>query len=171
MFRVGRCIGNGPMESFWGTLKCEKYYLHKYQTFEQLERQLGLYPLLQLQTIAGKTKRPQSHGIQDEGRLMNLYFFYCLLDGGQFIFGTALLQLNTSGRTESLALTPHLQYTYVDKFAGLKDRLIRSNLMDPPFMPILLIVEPLIAAVLGSSRWRSASILQVSWGLRASPGA
>jgi putative transposase len=24
------------MESFWGTLKCEKYYLHKYETFEEL---------------------------------------------------------------------------------------------------------------------------------------
>ncbi|WP_108672584.1 IS3 family transposase, partial [Peribacillus acanthi] len=36
MSRVGRCIDNGPMESFWGTLKCEKYYLHKYNTFEDL---------------------------------------------------------------------------------------------------------------------------------------
>lgn len=36
MSRVGRCIDNGPMESFWGTLKCEKYYLHKYKTFEEL---------------------------------------------------------------------------------------------------------------------------------------
>lgn len=25
MSRVGRCIDNGPMESFWGTLTCEKY--------------------------------------------------------------------------------------------------------------------------------------------------
>jgi transposase InsO family protein len=24
------CIDNGPMEAFWGTLKCEKYYLNKY---------------------------------------------------------------------------------------------------------------------------------------------
>lgn len=36
MSRVGKCIDNGPMESFWGTLKCEKYYLHKYETFEDL---------------------------------------------------------------------------------------------------------------------------------------
>jgi putative transposase len=27
MSRVGKCIDNGPMESFWGTLKCEKYYV------------------------------------------------------------------------------------------------------------------------------------------------
>lgn len=43
MSRVGRCIDNGPMESFWGTLKCEKYYLHKYQTFEQLKNDIDAY--------------------------------------------------------------------------------------------------------------------------------
>jgi putative transposase len=43
MSRVGRCIDNGPMESFWGTLKCEKYYLHTYDTFEQLERDIEDY--------------------------------------------------------------------------------------------------------------------------------
>jgi putative transposase len=43
MSRVGRCIDNGPMESFWGTLKCEKYYLHTYLTFEELERDIELY--------------------------------------------------------------------------------------------------------------------------------
>jgi len=43
MSRVGRCIDNGPMESFWGTLKCEKYYLHRYQTFEQLKKDIDDY--------------------------------------------------------------------------------------------------------------------------------
>lgn len=43
MSRVGRCIDNGPMESFWGTLKCEKYYLRKYQTFEQLKNDIEKY--------------------------------------------------------------------------------------------------------------------------------
>ncbi|GED56552.1 hypothetical protein BFO01nite_06840 [Brevibacillus formosus] len=43
MSRVGRCIDNGPMESFWGTLKCEKYYLHTYHTFEELERDIEAY--------------------------------------------------------------------------------------------------------------------------------
>ncbi|TBX82540.1 IS3 family transposase [Bacillus mycoides] len=38
MSHVGRCIDNEPMESFWGTIKCEKYYLHKYHTFEELIR-------------------------------------------------------------------------------------------------------------------------------------
>uniref|UniRef100_UPI00403F5E0C transposase n=1 Tax=Oceanobacillus sp. FSL K6-2867 TaxID=2954748 RepID=UPI00403F5E0C len=38
MSSVGKCIDNGPMESFWGTLKCEKYYLHKYETFDELKR-------------------------------------------------------------------------------------------------------------------------------------
>ncbi|MDP4097390.1 IS3 family transposase [Paenibacillus sp. P96] len=43
MSRVGRCIDNGPMESFWGTLKCEKYYLHTYQTFEELQKDIDDY--------------------------------------------------------------------------------------------------------------------------------
>ena len=43
MSRAGKCIDNGPMEGFWGTLKCEKYYLHKYQTFEALEKDIDSY--------------------------------------------------------------------------------------------------------------------------------
>lgn len=43
MSRVGRCIDNGPMESFWGTLKCEKYYLHTYHTFEELKSDIEAY--------------------------------------------------------------------------------------------------------------------------------
>lgn len=43
MSRVGKCIDNGPMEGFWGTLKCEKYYLHKYQTFEALKKDIDGY--------------------------------------------------------------------------------------------------------------------------------
>ena len=34
---VGRCIDNGPIEAFWGTLKCEKYYLHRYDSYEELK--------------------------------------------------------------------------------------------------------------------------------------
>lgn len=43
MSRVGRCIDNGPMESFWGTLKSEKYYLEKYETFEKLSAAIDEY--------------------------------------------------------------------------------------------------------------------------------
>lgn len=43
MSRVGRCIDNGPMEAFWGTLKCEKYYLHKYHTYEDLSKAIDEY--------------------------------------------------------------------------------------------------------------------------------
>ncbi|MBT2639439.1 IS3 family transposase [Bacillus sp. ISL-39] len=43
MSRVGRCIDNGPMESFWGTLKSEKYYLEKYKTFEELSSAIDEY--------------------------------------------------------------------------------------------------------------------------------
>lgn len=37
MSRVGRCIDNGPMEGFWGILKCEMYYLKAFETFEDLK--------------------------------------------------------------------------------------------------------------------------------------
>ena len=43
MSRVGRCIDNGPMEAFWGTLKVEKYYLNKYDTYEALEAAIDTY--------------------------------------------------------------------------------------------------------------------------------
>src|SRR5699024_7604647 len=43
MSRVGKCIDNGPMESFWGTLKSEKYYLNKYETLDELEKAINEY--------------------------------------------------------------------------------------------------------------------------------
>ena len=43
MSRVGRCIDNGPIEAFWGTLKVEKYYLNKYDTYEELEAAIDTY--------------------------------------------------------------------------------------------------------------------------------
>lgn len=46
MSRIGKCVDNGPMEAFWGTLKCEKYYLHKYRTFEALKKDIEGYILL-----------------------------------------------------------------------------------------------------------------------------
>lgn len=43
MSRVSRCIDNGPMEGFWGTLKCEMYYLHKFYTYEELKQAIDEY--------------------------------------------------------------------------------------------------------------------------------
>ena len=43
MSRVGRCIDNGPMEGFWGTLKSEMYYLRKFDTYEELEQAINEY--------------------------------------------------------------------------------------------------------------------------------
>lgn len=37
MSRVSRCIDNGPMESFWGMMKSEMYYLKKFNSYEELE--------------------------------------------------------------------------------------------------------------------------------------
>lgn len=43
MSRVGRCIDNGPMEGFWGSLKSEMYYLKKFQTFDELKLAIDNY--------------------------------------------------------------------------------------------------------------------------------
>lgn len=43
MSRVGKCIDNGPMEAFWGTLKVEMYYLQKFDEFEDLEQAIINY--------------------------------------------------------------------------------------------------------------------------------
>ncbi|WP_278335483.1 MULTISPECIES: IS3 family transposase [Clostridium] len=43
MSRVSRCIDNGPMEGFWGTLKCEMYYLQKFYTYEELRQAIDEY--------------------------------------------------------------------------------------------------------------------------------
>ena len=43
MSRVGRCIDNGPMEAFWGTLKSEMYYLRRFSNFEDLEQAIDEY--------------------------------------------------------------------------------------------------------------------------------
>lgn len=43
MSRVGRCIDNGPMEAFWGTLKSEMYYLRKFKDYDSLVRAIDKY--------------------------------------------------------------------------------------------------------------------------------
>ena len=43
MSRVGRCIDNGPMEAFWGTLKAEMYYLLRFDSFQSLKTAIEEY--------------------------------------------------------------------------------------------------------------------------------
>lgn len=43
MSRVGRCIDNGPMESFWGILKSEMYYLRKFTSQKDLTAAIENY--------------------------------------------------------------------------------------------------------------------------------
>ncbi len=43
MSRVSRCIDNGPMEGFWGILKSEMYYLHKFNDYESLKKAIEAY--------------------------------------------------------------------------------------------------------------------------------
>lgn len=43
MSRVGKCIDNGPMESFFGHFKCESYDLKNYSTYEELGKDIDDY--------------------------------------------------------------------------------------------------------------------------------
>ena len=43
MSRVHKCIDNGPMESFWSTLKCEMYHLNKFYSIETLKKSIEDY--------------------------------------------------------------------------------------------------------------------------------
>jgi transposase InsO family protein len=43
MSRVGRCIDNGPMEGFWGILKVEMYYRHRFDDYESLTKAIENY--------------------------------------------------------------------------------------------------------------------------------
>ena len=66
MSRVGKCIDNGPMEGFWGTLKSEAYYGKKIKTFEEMKLAIDSY------MVFYNTKRRQeslSHKTPYEYRL------------------------------------------------------------------------------------------------------
>lgn len=43
MSRVGNCIDNAPIESFFGHFKYEKYDLKNYRSFEELEKDIDEY--------------------------------------------------------------------------------------------------------------------------------
>jgi len=43
MSRVGKCIDNGPMEGFWGIIKRERYYGHKFSSRESLVNMINEY--------------------------------------------------------------------------------------------------------------------------------
>ena len=43
MSRVGKCIDNGPMEAFWGTLKAEMFYGLKFNSLDELMLKIENY--------------------------------------------------------------------------------------------------------------------------------
>ena len=43
MSRVGRCIDNGPIEGFWGTIKSEMFYLDKFYSLDELKQAIISY--------------------------------------------------------------------------------------------------------------------------------
>ena len=42
MSRVDRCIDNNPLEGFWGTVKCEMYYLNYFGAEDRLKENQDL---------------------------------------------------------------------------------------------------------------------------------
>lgn len=43
MSRVGKCTDNGPIEGFWGILKRERYYKHRFTSREEVVRMITNY--------------------------------------------------------------------------------------------------------------------------------
>lgn len=43
MSRIAKCIDNGPMESFWGMMKSEMYYLREFHSYTELETAITEY--------------------------------------------------------------------------------------------------------------------------------
>ena len=43
MSRVGKCIDNGPMEGFFGTLKAEMFYCKTFKSLEELKDKIAEY--------------------------------------------------------------------------------------------------------------------------------
>ena len=71
MSRPGRCIDNAPIEGFWGSLKCEMYYLSKFHTYEELEKAIArVYLFLQHKSLPKTTKRLKPSRIQGSSRLI-----------------------------------------------------------------------------------------------------
>lgn len=43
MSRVSKCIDSGPIEGFWGIIKTEMYYLHRFETLQTLREAIEKY--------------------------------------------------------------------------------------------------------------------------------
>ena len=86
MSRIGCCIDNGPMEGFWGILKCEMYYgkhyrtkeelIHAleewfhYYTYERYQRRFGVRTPYEVRSEALKAETPAEYKIHENKRIM-----------------------------------------------------------------------------------------------------
>ena len=85
MPRPGRCIDNGPMEGFWGTLKSEMYYLQRSHTFEQLQQAIdGYMDFYNTRRLQAKLKGLAPLSFRYQTLAAWFLFFVCLLDRGRF---------------------------------------------------------------------------------------
>lgn len=71
MSRIGKCIDNGPMESFWGILKRERYYGRRFTSREELlhmiENYIDYYNSKRLQRGLGILTPLEKHEFTKQG--------------------------------------------------------------------------------------------------------
>lgn len=83
MSRVGKCIDNGPMEAFWGTLKSEMFYGVKFDNLlilkRKIEEYIYFYNNFRLQSnLKGMT--PNEHRYHAYSSFIYFKDLMCLLD-------------------------------------------------------------------------------------------
>jgi transposase InsO family protein len=70
MSRVGRCLDHAPIESIWGTLKVEMYYLREFQAYSELTTAIDTYIFVLLpRSFPETTRRHEPCRIQVSCRL------------------------------------------------------------------------------------------------------
>ena len=87
MSRVGRCIDNGPMEGFWGIMKCEMYHYGKryetkeelvkaiiawikYYTYVRYQRRFGVRTPYEVRSEALNNNSPNQYPIPENKRIL-----------------------------------------------------------------------------------------------------
>ncbi len=86
MSRVGCCIDNGPMEGFWGIMKCEMYYgkhyytkealinalenWFEYYTYERYQRRFRVRTPYEVRSEALQSKKPVEYKIPENKRII-----------------------------------------------------------------------------------------------------
>lgn len=85
MFRVAKCIDNGPMEGFWGIIKRERYYGKRFtsrtELIDMIESYIEYYNNKRLQRNLGVLTPMEKHKEYMLVAEINFYFFIVYLTG------------------------------------------------------------------------------------------